>query len=78
MISDLGFIVQEDAPKSVEISNNQDYREDVTNPIENEIGKISHISTNKEIAKESISIAENFDLAYTQLKIVNKLESLLN
>ena len=39
MISDLGIIVQEHAPKSEEISNNQDNREDVTNPIENEIGK---------------------------------------
>ncbi len=40
--------------------------------------EIVHLNTvvNKEIAKESISIAENFDLAYTQLKIVNKLEQL--
>ena len=38
--------------------------------------EIVHINSvlNKEIAKESISIAENFDLAYTQLKVVNKLE----
>ena len=37
--------------------------------------EIVHINSvlNKEIAQESISIAENFDLAYTQLKIVNKL-----
>ncbi len=39
--------------------------------------EIVHINSilNKEIAKESIQIAENFDLAYTQLKIVNKLEN---
>ena len=38
--------------------------------------EIVHLNSilNREIAKESISIAENFDLAYTQLKIVNKLE----
>ncbi len=38
--------------------------------------EIVHINSvlNREIAQESISIAENFDLAYTQLKIVNKLE----
>ena len=38
--------------------------------------EIVHLNSilNKEIAKESISIAENFDLAYTQLKIVNRLE----
>ncbi len=38
--------------------------------------EIIHINSvlNREIAQESISIAENFDLAYTQLKIVNKLE----
>ena len=38
--------------------------------------EIVHINSvlNKQIAEESISIAENFDLAYTQLKIVNKLE----
>ncbi len=38
--------------------------------------EIVHLNSilNKEIAEESISIAENFDLAYTQLKIVNKLE----
>ena len=37
--------------------------------------EIVHLNSilNKEIAQESISIAENFDLAYTQLKIVNKL-----
>ncbi len=43
----------------------------------NELEKeIVHLNTilNKEIAEESISIAENFDLAYTQLKIVNRLE----
>ena len=39
--------------------------------------EIVHINSilNREIAKESIQIAENFDLAYTQLKIVNKLEN---
>ena len=38
--------------------------------------EIIHLNSilNKEIAEESISIAENFDLAYTQLKIVNRLE----
>ena len=38
--------------------------------------EIVHLNSvlNREIAQESISIAENFDLAYTQLKIVNKLE----
>ena len=38
--------------------------------------EIVHLNSilNKEIAQESISIAENFDLAYTQLKIVNRLE----
>ena len=38
--------------------------------------EIVHLNSilNREIAEESISIAENFDLAYTQLKIVNKLE----
>ena len=38
--------------------------------------EIVHLNSilNREIAKESISIAENFDLAYTQLKIVNRLE----
>ena len=37
--------------------------------------EIVHINSvlNKNIAQESIIIAENFDLAYTQLKIVNKL-----
>ncbi len=40
--------------------------------------EVIHINSilNKQIAEESISIAENFDLAYTQLKIVNKLEQL--
>ncbi len=38
--------------------------------------EIVHINSvlNRDIAQESIRIAENFDLAYTQLKIVNKLE----
>ena len=38
--------------------------------------EIVHLNSilNKEIAQESIRIAENFDLAYTQLKIVNRLE----
>ena len=38
--------------------------------------EIVHLNSilNKEIAQESISLAENFDLAYTQLKIVNRLE----
>ena len=38
--------------------------------------EIVHINSilNREIAQESITIAENFDLAYTQLKIVNRLE----
>ena len=38
--------------------------------------EIVHINSvlNKDIAQESIKIAQNFDLAYTQLKIVNKLE----
>ena len=39
MISDLGIVVQEHAPKSEEIASNQNNQEDVTNPIENEIGK---------------------------------------
>ena len=39
MISDLGIVVQEHAPKSEEIVSNQSNQEDVTNPIENEIGK---------------------------------------
>jgi len=39
MISDLGIVVQEHAPKSEEIASNQTNQEDVTNPIENEIGK---------------------------------------
>ena len=38
MISDLGIVVQEHAPKSEEISTNQS-NQDVNNPIENEIGK---------------------------------------
>jgi len=39
--------------------------------------EIVHINSvlNKEIAKESIKIAQHFNLAYTQLKIVNKLEN---
>ena len=41
--------------------------------VEQEIVHLNSI-LNKEIAQESISIAENFDLAYTQLKIVNRLE----
>ena len=41
--------------------------------LEKEIVFINSV-LNREIAQESISIAENFDLAYTQLKIVNKLE----
>ena len=38
--------------------------------------EIVHINSvlNKEIAEESINIAQHFNLAYTQLKIVNKLE----
>ena len=38
--------------------------------------EIIHINSvlNKEIASESINIAQNFNLAYTQLKIVSKLE----
>ena len=38
--------------------------------------EIVHINSvlNKEIAQESIKIAQNFNLAYTQLKIVHKLE----
>ena len=43
------------------------------NELEKEIVHINSV-LNKQIASESISIAENFDLAYTQLKIVNKLE----
>ena len=43
------------------------------NELEKEIVHLNSI-LNREIAEESISIAENFDLAYTQLKIVNKLE----
>tara|TARA_A100001011_G_C14320387_1_gene850299 strand:+ start:5786 stop:7525 length:1740 start_codon:yes stop_codon:yes gene_type:complete len=41
--------------------------------LEKEIVYINSI-LNRKIAEESISIAENFDLAFTQLKIVNKLE----
>ena len=38
--------------------------------------EIVHINSvlNKEIAEESVNIAQHFNLAYTQLKIVNKLE----
>ena len=38
--------------------------------------EIVHINSvlNKEIAAESVNIAQHFNLAYTQLKIVNKLE----
>ena len=38
--------------------------------------EILHVNSvlNKEIAAESINIAQHFNLAYTQLKIVNKLE----
>ena len=43
--------------------------------LEKEIVYLNSI-LNKEIAVESIKIAQNFDLAYTQLKIVNKLEQL--
>ena len=43
------------------------------NELEKEIVHLNSI-LNREIAKESISIAENFNLAYTQLKIVNRLE----
>ena len=39
MISDLGIVVQEHAPKSEEIASNQTNQEDTINPIENEIGK---------------------------------------
>ncbi len=39
MISDLGIVVQEHAPKSEEIASNQNNQEDSSNPIENEIGK---------------------------------------
>lgn len=39
MISDLGIVVQEHAPKSEEIASNQTNQEDAINPIENEIGK---------------------------------------
>ena len=43
------------------------------NELEKELVHINSI-LNKEIAKESINIAQHFNLAYTQLKIVNKLE----
>ncbi len=43
------------------------------NELEREIVHLNSI-LNRNIAEESIKIAENFDLAYTQLKIVNKLE----
>ena len=38
--------------------------------------EIVHINSvlNKEIAKSLVNIAQHFNLAYTQLKIVNKLE----
>ncbi len=39
MISDLGIVVQEHAPKSEEIASSQENQGDATNPIENEIGK---------------------------------------
>lgn len=39
MISDLGIVVQEHAPKSEEIASSQENQVDATNPIENEIGK---------------------------------------
>ena len=39
MISDLGIVVQEHAPKSEEIASKQTNQEDAINPIENEIGK---------------------------------------
>ncbi len=42
--------------------------------LENEIIHINSV-LNKTIAEESINIAEKFNLAYTQLKIVNKLEN---
>ena len=41
--------------------------------LENEIIKMNSIM-NKEIAMWSLDIAQHFDLAYTQLKIVNKLQ----
>ena len=43
------------------------------NELEKEIVHINSI-LNKEIAAESINIAQHFNLAYTQLKIVNKLD----
>ena len=43
------------------------------NELEKEIVYINSV-LNKDIAGDSIKIAEHFDLAYTQLKIVNKLE----
>ena len=45
----------------------------LNNELEKEIVHINSI-LNKEIAEESINIAQHFNLAYTQLKIVNKLE----
>ena len=45
------------------------------NELEKEIIYLNSI-LNKEIAEESMTIAENFDLAYTQLKVVNKLQQL--
>ena len=41
--------------------------------LEKEIVHINYV-LNKEIASESVKIAQHFNLAYTQLKIVNKLE----
>ena len=41
--------------------------------LEKEIIYINSV-LNKKIAEESINIAQHFNLAYTQLKIVNKLE----
>ncbi len=41
--------------------------------LEKEIVNINSV-LNKEIAAESVNIAQHFNLAYTQLKIVNKLE----
>ena len=45
------------------------------NEIEKEIIYLNSLN-NKKIAQESISLADNFNLAYTQLKITNKLELL--
>ena len=44
-----------------------------TDELEKEIVHINSV-LNKEIAEESVNIAQHFNLAYTQLKIVNKLE----